>query len=52
MRDHGAAPGPELSGARALREWITGERERYARVFLVESGAAVGRPASRSSSST
>lgn len=41
MRDDGAASGPELSGARALREWITGERARYARVFLVEDGAAV-----------
>lgn len=27
-------------GARALREWITGSREQYARVFLVESGAS------------
>lgn len=27
-------------GARALREWITGERNEYARVFLVERGAA------------
>lgn len=27
---------PELVGARALREWITGQREQYARVFLVE----------------
>ncbi|MDF2562257.1 MAG: hypothetical protein K0R99_3703, partial [Microbacterium sp.] len=27
---------PELVGARALREWITGEQEQYSRVFLVE----------------
>lgn len=31
--------GLELVGARALREWITGEQEQYSRVFLVESGA-------------
>ncbi|MCI1019305.1 hypothetical protein HWD99_11760 [Microbacterium sp. C5A9] len=30
----------EVVGARGLREWITGERDRYARVFLVDSGVA------------
>ncbi|MFJ2542753.1 daptide biosynthesis RiPP recognition protein [Microbacterium sp. NPDC087589] len=29
----------ELVGARALREWITGQHEQYSRVFLVENGA-------------
>lgn len=37
--DGGSAVGQEVVGSRALREWITGEREQYARVFLVESGA-------------
>lgn len=31
--------GAELPGARALREWIIGEREQYERVFLIERGA-------------
>ncbi|MDN3442899.1 daptide biosynthesis RiPP recognition protein [Microbacterium sp. APC 3901] len=31
---------PELIGARALREWITGEQKQYSRVFLVENGVA------------
>lgn len=31
---------PELVGARALREWITGEQEQYSRVFLVEGDAS------------
>jgi hypothetical protein len=30
----------DLIGARALREWITGERSAYSRVFVVEDGAA------------
>lgn len=30
----------DLRGARALREWVTGEPREYARVFLVESGAS------------
>ncbi|KJQ54161.1 daptide biosynthesis RiPP recognition protein [Microbacterium sp. SA39] len=40
MADGGTAAVSELVGARALREWITGERGVYARVFLVESGAS------------
>ncbi|WP_091226534.1 daptide biosynthesis RiPP recognition protein [Microbacterium sp. 3J1] len=35
-----ATRGSDLVGPRALREWITGERKDYRRVFLVESGAA------------
>lgn len=35
----GGTTGPQLIGARALREWITGERDQYSRVFLLESGA-------------
>ena len=30
----------DLRGARALREWVTGEPREFARVFLVESGAS------------
>lgn len=40
MRLDGGDAGSELVGARALREWITGEREAFARVFMVESGAS------------
>lgn len=39
MRDGGGAVGTELIGARALREWITGQRKEHSRVFLIESGA-------------
>lgn len=39
MRD-GAASEPELLGVRALREWITGQRDEYSRVLLVEPGAS------------
>ena len=34
-----SATDPHLLGARAFREWITGERERHSRIFLVEPGA-------------
>jgi hypothetical protein len=40
MRDDRRACEPELVGARALREWITGESEEYPRVFLVDNGAS------------
>ncbi|WP_244632073.1 daptide biosynthesis RiPP recognition protein [Microbacterium sp. Se63.02b] len=40
MRSDGRAVETERQGARALREWITGERRDYARVFLLEPGAA------------
>lgn len=36
------ATAEERLGARALREWITGERNEYSRVFLVERDAATG----------
>jgi len=37
----GRTPGEsELVGARALREWLTGERGDYSRVFLLDSGDA------------
>ncbi|MFK3678292.1 daptide biosynthesis RiPP recognition protein [Microbacterium sp. NPDC090218] len=39
MRGGGGAAGRELIGARALREWISGEQDEYSRVFLVERGA-------------
>ncbi|WP_263293769.1 daptide biosynthesis RiPP recognition protein [Microbacterium sp. EST19A] len=39
MRDGGRSTESEQVGARAIREWITGQREEYSRVFLVESGA-------------
>lgn len=45
MRDGDGVVEPGLVGARALREWITGERDEYARVFLVESGAMAHRVA-------
>lgn len=45
MRDAHRGPGSDLVGARALREWITGVPDRYARVFLVESGAQADRVA-------
>lgn len=35
-----ARTGSDLIGARALREWITGEPEAFSRVFMVESGAS------------
>jgi hypothetical protein len=41
MSDDAGVAETDLLGARALREWLTGEREAYSRVFLVESGAAV-----------
>ena len=41
MSDDADVGGADLLGARALREWLTGEREAFSRVFLVESGAAV-----------
>ncbi|MEU4015220.1 daptide biosynthesis RiPP recognition protein [Microbacterium sp. NPDC028030] len=40
MRQGERAVEADERGARALREWITGERREYARVFLVEPGAA------------
>lgn len=43
MQGDERAGGSELVGARALREWITGERNDYSRVFLVENGAAADR---------
>ncbi|WP_349884832.1 daptide biosynthesis RiPP recognition protein [Microbacterium sp. WHRI 7836] len=33
------ATDPHLLGARAFREWITGEREHHSRIFFVERGA-------------
>ncbi|WP_226531474.1 daptide biosynthesis RiPP recognition protein [Microbacterium paraoxydans] len=45
MRQDESGAGSDLVGARALREWITGVPERYARVFLVESGALADRVA-------
>lgn len=39
MRGQNTAADPAILGARALREWITGERELYPRIFLVEDGA-------------
>jgi len=39
-RDNGGAADIELVGARALREWITGEREQHPRVYLVDVGAS------------
>lgn len=41
MSDDAGVAETDLLGARALREWLTGEREAYSRVFLVERGAAV-----------
>lgn len=38
-RDERSAGAEEVLGARALREWVTGEQDEYARVFLVEDGA-------------
>lgn len=40
MRDHARHAEPEIVGARALREWITGESKEISRVFFVERGAA------------
>lgn len=40
MREDGRPAEAEIVGARALREWITGERDEYSRVFLVDGGAA------------
>lgn len=39
MTDVRATTAVELEGARALREWIVGERDEYARVFFIERGA-------------
>ncbi|MBP3976142.1 daptide biosynthesis RiPP recognition protein [Microbacterium sp. BLY] len=41
---HGEEPTDdrELLGPRALRAWITGERDAHARVFLLESAAGAG----------
>lgn len=41
MRDDDHAAQPELFGARALREWITGEHTEHSRIFLLEGGADV-----------
>ncbi|PRB11780.1 daptide biosynthesis RiPP recognition protein [Microbacterium sp. MYb62] len=40
MQDGGEGSDPEVVGARALREWVTGEQNEYSRVFLLDSGAA------------
>lgn len=45
MADSRRGAGADLVGARALREWITGMPDRYARVFLVESSALADRVA-------
>lgn len=42
MRADDGGANQQSVGARALREWITGEQKEYARVFLVDGGAAVG----------
>lgn len=42
MSDMRAMSAAEVLGVRALREWILGKPEEYARVFLVEHGASVG----------
>lgn len=39
MGTEGASAGSDLVGARALREWITGEPDAFSRVFMLESGA-------------
>ena len=39
MHDSGRVQATELGGARALREWITGQAREHSRVFLIESGA-------------
>lgn len=39
MREDAERTALELVGPRALREWLTGTREAYPRVFLVDNGA-------------